>query len=97
MASVRGYSSSELAIAGDSAGGGLTLSTLINLREEGIPLPSSGVLISPWLDLSSSGNSITKNESIDPIINRETLNSFAYKYLNGALPTTHLASPLLPN
>ena len=89
-----GYSSSELAIVGDSAGGGLTLSTLINLREEGIPLPSSGVLISPWLDLSSSGNSITKNESIDPIINRETLNSFAYKYLNGALPTTHLASPL---
>ncbi len=89
-----GYSSSELAIVGDSAGGGLTLSTLINLREEGIPLPSSGVLISPWLDLSSSGNSITKNESIDPIINKETLNSFAYKYLNGALPTTHLASPL---
>ena len=89
-----GYSSSELAIVGDSAGGGLTLSTLINLREEGIPLPSSGVLISPWLDLSSSGNSIIKNESIDPIINRETLNSFAYKYLNGALPTTHLASPL---
>ena len=89
-----GYSSSELAIVGDSAGGGLTLSTLINLREEGISLPSSGVLISPWLDLSSSGKSITKNEKIDPIINRETLNSFADKYLNGALPTTHLASPL---
>lgn len=89
-----GYSSSELAIVGDSAGGGLALSTLINLREEGIPLPSSGVLISPWLDLSSSGNSIIKNESIDPIINKETLNSFASKYLNGALPTTHLASPL---
>ena len=94
MALSEGYSSSELAIAGDSAGGGLALSTLINLREEGIPLPSSGVLISPWLDLSSSGNSIIKNESIDPIINKETLNSFASKYLNGALPTTHLASPL---
>ena len=89
-----GYYSSELAIVGDSAGGGLALSTLINLREEGIPLPSSGVLISPWLDLSSSGNSIIKNESIDPIINKETLNSFANKYLNGALPTTQLASPL---
>ena len=89
-----GYSSSELAIVGDSAGGGLTLSTLINLREERIPLPSTGVLISPWLDLSSSGNSITKNERVDPVINRETLNSFANNYLNGALPTTHLASPL---
>ena len=89
-----GYSSIELAIVGDSAGGGLALSTLINLREEGIPLPSSGVLISPWLDLSSSGNSIIKNEKFDPIINKKTLDSFANSYLNGALPTTQLASPL---
>ena len=89
-----GYSSIELAIVGDSAGGGLALSTLINLREEGIPLPNCGVLISPWLDLSSSGDSIIKNEKFDPIINKKTLDSFANSYLNGALPTTQLASPL---
>ena len=90
-----GYNSSELAIVGDSAGGGLTLSTLINLREEGYPVHQVVVFLFPLgLDLSSSGNSITKNESIDPIINKKTLESFANKYLGGALPTTHLASPL---
>ena len=66
---------------------------MINLREEGIPLPSSGVLISLRSILEWKFD-FKKNESIDPIINKETLNSFASKYLNGALPTTHLASPL---
>ena len=90
----KGYNSNEIALVGDSAGGGLALATLINLREEAIPCPSCGVLISPWLDLSSSGDSIKTNQSVDPIISEKTLNLFANNYLGGALPTTPLASPL---
>lgn len=89
-----GYSSNQIAIVGDSAGGGLALATLINLREESIPQPTCGVLISPWLDLSSSGHSITKNENLDPIIDKKTLSFFGSTYLGGALATTPLASPL---
>ena len=52
------------------------------------------MLISPWLDLSSSGDSIIRNERVDPVISKKTLYYFAENYLDGALPTTQLASPL---
>lgn len=89
-----GYSERNIVIAGDSAGGGLALSTLINLREEGLPLPAGGILISPWTDLALSGGSLKTNKNSDPIIRRDLLEKFANLYLNGALPTTPLASPL---
>ena len=53
----RGTAPRRIVIAGDSAGGGLTVATLVALRERGVPLPAAGVCISPWVDLTGSGAS----------------------------------------
>ena len=81
-------------IAGDSAGGGLTLATLVALREADTPLPAAGVRLSPWTDLSQSGQSVPDNAACDPFLDRDYLNLMAGRYLNGADPRTPLASPL---
>ncbi len=57
----QGVSSSHIVFAGDSAGGGLCLATLLALRDKGIPLPSAAVAISPWTDLKCSGESYRSN------------------------------------
>ncbi|MEC9247727.1 MAG: alpha/beta hydrolase [Pseudomonadota bacterium] len=92
-----GLSPGQLVVAGDSAGGGLALATLINIREEGLPQPACGMFISPWTDLAVTGESIESCAAIDPIVNKETLVKFRSMYLNGALATTPLASPLYAN
>jgi monoterpene epsilon-lactone hydrolase len=81
-------------IAGDSAGGGLTLSTVINLRGKGIPLPAAAVCISPWTDLAMTGESLISRAEIDPMVRREGATEMAKVYLNGEDPRTPLASPL---
>lgn len=63
-----GYSPENISFAGDSAGGNLVATTAIMLRDLGKPLPSSLVMLSPWLDMSSSGSSHTDNIWIDPFI-----------------------------
>src|SRR5512143_2467981 len=55
----QGLAAKQLAIGGDSAGGGLTVATLLALRDAGTPLPAAGVCLSPWLDLTQSGESMT--------------------------------------
>src|SRR4030088_710065 len=55
----QGFATSRLAIAGDSAGGGLTLATLVNLRDQKLGLPACALAISPWVDLEGGGHSIT--------------------------------------
>lgn len=57
----------RLVIAGDSAGGGLALATLLALRDAGDPLPAGAVAFSPWTDLAATGASITTNEGRDPM------------------------------
>ena len=89
-----GLSARRLVVAGDSAGGGLALATLVNIREEGLPQPACGMLISPWTDLAITGESVESCSAIDPIVNKETLLKFRSMYLDGALATTPLASPL---
>ncbi len=61
-----GYAPADIVIAGDSAGGGLTMATLLNLRELGIPQPALGSLMSPWLDLAAEGESIQTRREEDP-------------------------------
>ena len=90
----QGYKPENIAIAGDSAGGGLTLAALVNLRNEGDPLPAAGVLISPWADLSGEADSVTSRADSDPMIKPEGLYSLGGQYLNGADPKTLLASPM---
>jgi acetyl esterase/lipase len=81
-------------IAGDSAGGGLTVATLVALRDAGEALPAAGVCISPWVDLEGIGESMTTKASVDPIVQRQGLVWFANLYLGGANPRTPLAAPL---
>ena len=89
-----GFSPGKLAIAGDSAGGGLTVATLLALRDAGVPLPATGVCISPWVDLEGTGESMTTKAALDPMVQREPLLQMAQLYLGGADPRGPLASPL---
>ena len=83
-----------LAVAGDSAGGGLAVSLLEVMRDAAEPLPAAAVLMSPTVDLTSSGASMIERVDQDPISTPELLRRLAADYLAGADPTAPLASPL---
>jgi phosphinothricin tripeptide acetyl hydrolase len=84
----------RLAIAGDSAGGGLTVATLLALRAEGTPLPAAAVGLSPWVDLTQTAPSFDTRATVDPMVSRAGLQVMASAYLGSADPRTPLASPL---
>jgi len=92
-----GIAAEKIAIGGDSAGGGLTLATLISLRDAGRPLPGCAWLVSPWVDLKMTGASITEKADVDPLIQKVYLEELASAYLAGADPTGPLVSPLNAN
>lgn len=85
----------RIAIAGDSAGGGLTLATLLAAREAGLPMPAAAVGLSAWTDLSVSGDSITSRQEADPMLTGDQLRQFATWYLGeDGDPRNPLASPV---
>jgi len=84
----------QLVISGDSAGGGLTVATLVNLKEKGEPLPAAAVCLSPWVDLEGIGDSITTKAEVDPMLTREGLIEFSNCYLASADPKSPLAAPM---
>lgn len=84
----------HIVIAGDSAGGGLAVATLLALREARVPLPAGGVCISPWVDLTCGGASYETKAAADPIVRRAGVEEMARAYLGAAPPRTPLASPL---
>jgi acetyl esterase/lipase len=81
-------------LAGDSAGGGLALATLVALRDAGHPLPAAAALISPWTDLTLSGASFKSNQATDPIIDTTRTRRVVDWYTDGARPDHPLISPL---
>jgi monoterpene epsilon-lactone hydrolase len=87
-------SAGSMAVAGDSAGGGLATALLVATRDAGEALPTAAVLMSPTVDLTSSGASMTERADQDPISTPAMLRQFASEYLAGADPKTPLASPL---
>ena len=91
----QGITAEQISIGGDSAGGGLTVATAVNLRDAGQKLPAALFLLSPWTDLTFSGESHQTRKKIDPIFGGEDggLN-FAPAYLAGQDPTNPLISPL---
>jgi acetyl esterase/lipase len=89
-----GLAPSRVAVGGDSAGGGLALATLLGLRDERAPLPAAGVCISPWTDLSGSGDSLRANAELDPMVDEDDLRLMASAYLAGRDARAPLASPL---
>lgn len=89
----QGISPSRLAIAGDSAGGGLALALLLSLREARVRMPALALLLSPWVDLECKGASMTGNEPYD-YINQRALLQWAAWYAAGADPRDPLLSPI---
>ena len=85
---------SRIFLAGDSAGGGLTLASLLAWRDAGAPLPAAALLLSPWTDLTLSGESVALKAEQDPMLTRETLLECAALYLNGADPKHPYISPM---
>jgi acetyl esterase/lipase len=85
---------SRVALGGDSAGGGLTLATLVALRDHGDPMPACAFALSPWTDLANSGTSMTTRAENDPLITLEGTQFGASHYLGGASAREPLASPL---
>jgi len=83
-----------MAVAGDSAGGGLAVALLVAARDAGEALPAAAVLMSPTVDLTSSGASMTERADQDPFSTPAMLRQLAAGYLAGADPKTPLASPL---
>ena len=84
----------QLAVAGDSAGGGLTIATLVAIRDAGLPLPAAGICLSPWVDLEGIGESMTTAAHLDPMVQKEHLVRMAKLYLGEHDPRSPLAAPL---
>ena len=89
-----GIAGSRLAVAGDSAGGGLTVATLVAARDAGLPMPACAVAISPWADLSQGGEAYRTRAKRDPMVTKEGLDQMAASYLAGQDAKTPLASPI---
>lgn len=87
-----GVEPGQLFVGGDSAGGGLTLATLLALRDAGRPLPRAAILLSPWVDLAEDPASVDE-PGLDYLL-PEMATTGAALYLQGADPRTPLASPL---
>jgi len=85
---------SAIVVAGDSAGGGLTLALLIALRDRKRPLPAAAALLSPWTDLALTGKSFRKNARRDAYLSPDGALKTVELYLRGSDPRTPLASPL---
>jgi monoterpene epsilon-lactone hydrolase len=94
LRSGQGLGARSMAVAGDSAGGGLAVALLVATRDAGEALPAAAVLMSPTVDLTSSGASMAERADQDPVSTPAMLRQFASDYLAGADPKTPLASPL---
>ena len=90
----RGIAPERIVVAGDSAGGGLTVAALLALRDRGLPRPAGGVCISPWVDLTCGGASYATKAAADPIVARESVTMMAQTYVGTGDLKAPLASPL---
>jgi monoterpene epsilon-lactone hydrolase len=89
-----GVDPSQIIIGGDSAGGGLTMATLVALKEDGKPLPAAAVCISPWTDMTISGESLVSKAEADPMITAEGITRVRDAYVGVSDPRAPLASPI---
>jgi len=89
-----GLSANQIAIAGDSAGGGLAVAMLVAIRDAGFPLPACVVAMSPWTDLEALGEAYVANRELDNMCHRQGILNLARLYLAGQNPRNPLAAPL---
>jgi acetyl esterase/lipase len=89
-----GTDPATIAVAGDSAGGGLALGTLVALRDAGEPMPAAAVLLSPWTDLALTGESLRTRAAVDLMLKPGSMHQTVAVYLAGEDPRHPYASPL---
>ena len=89
-----GTAPSDIAFAGDSAGGGLAVATLVNAREHGLPLPAAAFLMSPYADLTLAGVTMDTKHDVDPLLSRELLEPRVTDYTSGQDAALGLISPI---
>jgi monoterpene epsilon-lactone hydrolase len=89
-----GIAPSDIAFAGESAGGGLAIATLINAREHGLPLPAAALVMSPYADLTLTGASMETRREADPLLSREALQPRVTDYTAGQDAALGLISPI---
>jgi epsilon-lactone hydrolase len=90
----QGLTPGQIAFAGESAGGGLAVATLLALREAGTALPSCGFLMSPYVDLTLSGETLAGREGVDPILTPDGLRARVPDYVGGGDASDPHMSPI---
>jgi acetyl esterase/lipase len=90
----QGFAPGRIVIGGDSAGGGLTVATLVKARSLGLPMPAGALLISPWTDLACVGASISAKAEEDVSLDLAGLQNCARQYLGSTPASEPLASPI---
>src|SRR6201994_4887218 len=89
-----GIAPSDIAFAGESAGGGLAIATLVNARDHGLPLPAAAYVMSPYADLTLAGTTIDTKRELDPLLSREALEARIPDYTSGHDASLGLISPV---
>jgi monoterpene epsilon-lactone hydrolase len=89
-----GIAPSDIAFAGESAGGGLAVATLVNARDHGLPLPAAAFAMSPYADLTLAGTTMETKREVDPLLNREALQFAVTAYTAGQDAALGLISPI---
>jgi len=90
----RGVAPSAIVVAGESAGAGLAVATLVVARDRGLPMPAAALLMSPWADLTLTGTTMDSRRGIDPQFTRERLQRAVADYAVGHDPAAPLISPI---
>jgi acetyl esterase/lipase len=93
----QGFDGKEIALAGDSAGGGLVLALLVRVRNEGLDAPACAVCFSPWTDMTGSGASVNANDGRCAMFRPESVAQFASAYLGDGSRTHESVSPVFAN
>jgi acetyl esterase/lipase len=89
-----GIAASDIAFAGESAGGGLAVATLVNARDHGLPLPAAAFVMSPYVDLTLTGTTMESRHELDPLLSRELLEPRVADYTSGQDAGLALISPV---
>jgi acetyl esterase/lipase len=90
----QGIAAGRIAVAGDSAGGGLAVALLLAIKAAHLPQPACAVPISPWVDMAATGGSMESKAASDPMVQRQALLDWAGLYLGCTAATHPLASPI---
>jgi epsilon-lactone hydrolase len=88
-----GIAPSDIAFAGESAGGGLAIATLVNARDHGLALPAAAFVMSPYVDLTLAGATMETKREADPLLSRELLQPRVCDYVQGQDAAVGLISP----